>query len=57
MVDAIFAIGTVQHCRARIAEVRAQGVDRVIVYPFGPYDGRAAALNGFSGTIEAYAGA
>ena len=57
MVDAIFAIGTAERCRARIAEVREQGIDRVIVYPFGPYDGRDAALNGFRRTIEACAGA
>ena len=57
MVDVIFAIGSAEQCRARIAEVRAQGIDRAIVYPFGPYDGGGAALAGFSRTIEACAGA
>ena len=28
MVDASFAIGTAEHRRSRIAEVRAQGIDR-----------------------------
>lgn len=58
MVDAMIAIGTAEQCRARIAEVRAQGVDRVLVYPFGAYEGgREAALAGHARTIEACAGA
>ena len=56
LIDSIFVIGTAEHCRARIAEVRAQGIDRAVVYPFGPYAGREAAAAGFARTIEACAG-
>lgn len=57
MVDQTFVIGTREQCRARIAEVRSRGVDRVVVYPYGPYPDRAATLAGFTRTIEACAGA
>lgn len=57
MVDSTFIIGTAAECRARIAEVRSLGIDRAIVYPFGPYAGREANLAGFGRTIEACAGA
>ena len=57
MVDACFVIGDGEACRERIASARAAGVDRAIVYPFGPYEGREANLRGFARTIEACAGA
>lgn len=57
MVDSMFVIGTADRCRARIAEARAAGIDRAIVYPFGPYAGREESLVGFARTIEACAGA
>lgn len=57
MVDSLFAIGSADHCRGRIAAARAAGIDRVVVYPFGPYTGRDEVLAGFGRTIEACAGA
>lgn len=57
MVDATFVIGSAAECRERIASVRAAGIDRAIVYPFGPYTGREQNLAGFARTIEACAGA
>ena len=57
LVDATFVIGPAGHCRARIAAARAAGVDRAIVYPFGPYAGREENLAGFARTIVECAGA
>ena len=57
MVDATFVIGDAASCRERIAAVRAAGIDRAIVYPFGPYQGRDENLAGFAQTIQACAGA
>jgi alkanesulfonate monooxygenase SsuD/methylene tetrahydromethanopterin reductase-like flavin-dependent oxidoreductase (luciferase family) len=57
LIDATFVIGSAEHCRERIAAARAAGVDRAIVYPFGPYSGREQNLAGFARTIEACAGA
>lgn len=57
MVDAVFAIGSAEECRARIGAVRRCGVDRVIVYPFGPYTGRDATVAGYRRTLVGCAGA
>ena len=57
MVDAVFAIGSAAECRARIAAVRRAGIDRVIVYPFGPYSGAAATVAGYRLTLAGCAGA
>lgn len=57
MVDACFVVGDAASCRARIAAARAAGIDRAIVYPFGPYEGRDATLVGFGRTLAACAGA
>lgn len=57
MVDAVFAIGSAEECRARIAAVRRAGVDRVIVYPFGPYSGGTATAAGYRLTLSGCAGA
>ena len=57
MMGELRVAGMAEQCRARIAEVCGQGIDRAIVYPFGPYDGGGAALAGFGRTIEACAGA
>lgn len=57
MVDSLFAIGSAEHCCGRIAAARAAGIDRVVVYPFGPYGGRDEVLAGFGRTIAACAGA
>ena len=57
MVDAVFAIGSAEECRARIAAVRRAGVDRVIVYPFGPYSGGTATAAGYRLTLNGCAGA
>lgn len=57
MVDAVFAIGSAAECRERIAAVRRAGIDRVIVYPFGPYSGRDATVVGYRQTLAGCAGA
>ena len=57
MVDAVFAIGSAEECRARIAAVRRAGIDRVIVYPFGPYSGGTATAAGYRLTLSDCAGA
>ena len=57
MVDSVFAIGSAEECRARIAAWRAAGVTTPMVFPQGVYPTAAEAVEGFGRTVRALAGA